>query len=761
MANVKQYRVQATEPTYELQSLGWKAFQQLCISVLGDVWGQVIQGYFDSRDGGRDGAFHGIWSRSGGEIFEGSFTVQCKFSSRSEKTLQFSDLQDELEKARRLAARGLAENYLLFTSMRLTGTSEEKIKTAFEELPGIKHFAAYGRDRISQLIRESPRLRMLVPRIYGLGDLGQILDERAYAQAQEILSALGDDLAKFVITDAYRRSATAIIEHGFVMLLGEPACGKSTIAAALSLGALDEWSCFTLKLHGPAAFVEHSNPHEPKQFFWIDDAFGATQLDLQATVDWNRVFPHVQAAIRRGAKVVFTSRDYIYRNARNFLKESALPVLQESQVVIHVEDLAKTEREQILYNHIKLGGQSKKFKKQVKPFLPNVASHQRFSPEIARRLGSPVFTRKLSVSGSGLNDFVARPMELLTEIIRTLDSGSRSAIALIFMRGGALSSPMSLSSEDAEALSLLGGTPAEVRMSLAALEGSLLLQVQEAGTFSWRFKHPTIRDAFGAIVAENRELMDIYLLGTPIRQLLLEISCGDMGIRGTKVIVPRDRFATVILRIGNFLSASYESRDAVNHFLGSRCNDDFLSTFLSEFPNFISSLNVGSYLYAVPDIAVIVRLNHGGLLPDAERVRHVAQIRKLAVETPDSGFLRLDVRELFKSEEFDATIEDVHSKLLPELSDCVQNWASNCSSDEDPEGYFSELKSALVDYGEIFSGDDAAMSLIDAAMNQIEEVIDKKRSEMPEDPDVDDYYSRDDRGHSAGGARSIFDDVDQ
>ena len=152
-------------------------------------------------------------------------------------------------------------------------------------------------------------------RVYGLGDLSQILDERAYAQAKEILSALGDDLAKFVITDAYRRSARALVEHGFVLLLGEPACGKSTIAAALALGALDEWGCSTIKVRDGDDFVRHSNPHEPRQFFWVDDAFGATQMDWSSTARWNGVFPHVHAAMRRGARVVFTSRDYIYRSA--------------------------------------------------------------------------------------------------------------------------------------------------------------------------------------------------------------------------------------------------------------------------------------------------------------------------------------------------------------------------------------------------------------------------------------------------------------
>ncbi|MCP1835334.1 hypothetical protein J2R76_003671 [Bradyrhizobium sp. USDA 4532] len=69
---------------------------------------------------------------------------------------------------------------------------------------------------------------MLIPHIYGLGDLSQILGHRAYDQAQEILSALGDDdMNKFVMTDAFRAAARAIVERSFVPFLGEPACGKS------------------------------------------------------------------------------------------------------------------------------------------------------------------------------------------------------------------------------------------------------------------------------------------------------------------------------------------------------------------------------------------------------------------------------------------------------------------------------------------------------------------------------------------------------
>ncbi len=171
MSDIAMRSVQANHPTYELHSLGWKAFQQLCVSVAGDVWGQVVQGFFDSHDGGRDGAFYGVWVPKGGEALEGSFAAQCKFSYKPNRTLNLLDLRDELAKAARLADRGLADNYILFTNMQLTGTSDETIRAAFEAIPGIKRCAIFGCERISQFIQESPRLRMLVPRVYGLGDL--------------------------------------------------------------------------------------------------------------------------------------------------------------------------------------------------------------------------------------------------------------------------------------------------------------------------------------------------------------------------------------------------------------------------------------------------------------------------------------------------------------------------------------------------------------------------------------------------------------
>ena len=108
-------------------------------------------------------------------------------------------LNDELEKAAALAAKGLAADYVILTNHSVTGASGLQIKAAFEGV-GVGRCRTFGYDWIVRQIRSSPRLRMMAPRLYGLGDLSDLLDARAYAQVQLILSAIGDDLQRLVDT---------------------------------------------------------------------------------------------------------------------------------------------------------------------------------------------------------------------------------------------------------------------------------------------------------------------------------------------------------------------------------------------------------------------------------------------------------------------------------------------------------------------------------------------------------------------------------
>jgi len=66
---------------YDLHTLGWHSFQQLCLTITREIFGQTVESFLDSADAGKDGAFAGIWKPIGDETLSGRFVIQCKFTS--------------------------------------------------------------------------------------------------------------------------------------------------------------------------------------------------------------------------------------------------------------------------------------------------------------------------------------------------------------------------------------------------------------------------------------------------------------------------------------------------------------------------------------------------------------------------------------------------------------------------------------------------------------------------------------------------------
>jgi hypothetical protein len=103
----------STSAPFPLHLLGWKSFQDLCVSVAEECLRRPVQTFLPNNDAGRDGAFVGRWD--GDAPAAGESTIQCKFTSKEALNLSLSMLDDELEKATRLVARGLAGDYVALT----------------------------------------------------------------------------------------------------------------------------------------------------------------------------------------------------------------------------------------------------------------------------------------------------------------------------------------------------------------------------------------------------------------------------------------------------------------------------------------------------------------------------------------------------------------------------------------------------------------------------------------------------------------------
>ena len=715
---------QAATADYPLHALGWKSFQDLAISVAEECLRRPVQSFLPTADAGRDGAFVGKWE--GDDPAAGESTIQCKFTSQPYRNLTLSQLADELEKARALATKGLAVDYIILTNHPITGANELKIKAAFEQV-GVGKCRVFGYDWIVRQIRKSPRLRMMAPRLYGLGDLSDLLDARAYEQAQLILSALGNDLQRLVVTDAHRKSVRAISEHNLVLLLGAPATGKSTIGAGIAVGAADIWQSSTIRATSPADVKKHLKAGG-KQFFWIDDAWGTTQYLRGLAEEWNQIFPLMQGGIKDGSRFLFTSRDYIWKSAKQDLKLNAIPVLGKSQVIINVQELSVQEKAQILYNHMKLGDQPVSFRTAIKEQLPEIAVRQDFLPEVARRLGSTFFAGKLSTTRGTIGAFFEKPKEFLLETITNLSLECRSALALIFMNGGGVRSPVQQSVAE-PAADAFGVSVASLKAELENLNGSLLLLARDEFSQYWTYKHPTVGDAFAAYVAQSPELVEVYLRGARAQSIAREVVCAGIDIFGAPVIVPHNLHELLAERMKDL--ESYE----LASFLSYRANAAFARLMLGQHPNLLERLRS----FSVPikedlDAQLLAALYEFGLLPEEIRSNFVEKVRRAAVEDADDSVLDEDtISRVLTEDERASILAEVEVDVLGKLEDHIDRVRRDWSSNYSPTSHFESFVTAIEAFADALGSRVNKAVILQQAQSNVDRAIESMNEEYEPD----------------------------
>lgn len=762
---------------FALHTLGWRNFQDLSAVILREFFGQTFKAFADSNDGGRDGAFYGKWVELKGKnatplsgISEGATVTQCKFMSKPGATLTPADIKDELAKIKRLVGKGLCKNYVLMTNAVVSGKSEEKIVSSIKAL-GVSHVEILDGSWICQTISLSQNLRLYVPRFYGLGDLSKILDERAYTQARSLLDYLKDDLATFVITDAYIKAADALKKHSFVFLVGEPASGKSVIAASLAVAAIDNWKCLAIKVNGPKEMLERWDPNEPGQFFWIDDAFGATYYDRSLTDQWIHALPDVGAAIKKGARIVITSRDYIYKEASGALKEYSYPFLREQQIVVRVNDLSTEEKEKILYNHIRLGDQSKEFKTAIKPHLEGVSKVERFLPEVARRLGNKMFSKDLDASDEEqIIHFMDRPSEFLQDVLKGLPPEHLAALYLVY-QSGKLESPVMASTLHKNIITRLGQDESTILRALSSLEGTFLrlTGIEERGSYNryWEFKHPTLREGLSTFLSTQPELLEVLIMGMTHDEVFTQLSCG----RKSKGLlrVPASLYGLVVDKLGqyreDFVTNPKIKDDRMlelrqYQFL-ERGSKEFLKQCIDKMPKLVKdTLDIWGQLGWDPKIMVLAILKKHNLLNEDDRLWAVYRIEQIAMDTPDATWIDdTSCEYLMTSQERKLLIAKIKKQLLTDFSEVLEEWA--LSEEDDLESYYEPLTETLEAYSNLFTQDEEVIQKIHRYELEIDERTEQDQEFNEDIPTWDaPSINRAPKVAQQGENRSIFDDVD-
>ena len=656
-----------------LHTLGWKAFQDLCAQVCREILDRPVEIFSEAKDDGQDAAFLSKPKQASQKSGEG--TVQVKYSSNPNRRLKLTDIGSEEPKIRRLVEDGRALTYVLMTNMPVDAAIASKIRQRLRSF-GVQHPHVFGRHFVTLAIRGSARLRALVPRVYGLGDLSVILDERQARQTQALLGHMLPTLKVYVPTRPHLQAVRALGEHKIVLLLGDPATGKSTIAAILATIAAEDPKHRCFKADGPLQLIDNWNPDEPGGFYWIDDAFGPNQMREDYVDKWIEIMPKVQAAMASGNYFVLTSRRHIYEAAHPKLGSRNHPLFRDRQAVVEVGELQHSERRQILYNHIKAGSQRKEWKAAVKPLLEELSNEQGLLPEIARRLGDPSYTRNIKPNRDDLIKFVREPKDHLLQVIAELPRTQRAALILVFLHRGNM--PVGNTDEAMQRLvmSACGVDIESIGQALRQLSRSFIVERSEGRDRFYSFKHPTLADALGAFLGDTDGMSELYLRGTRIETILSEVVCGGAAQIKDAVVIPQAQDALLVDR----LLETPDTKSLNRHlfaFLDQRASDDVVRMLAERSPSLLNRSSDRSWRTVYdPKIRTHARALRLGVLSAETREQTASLLVEDVIHYVDTSFLDDDgILALLRPRQLIELIKRIKTEVLPELPDKVSTVA--------------------------------------------------------------------------------------
>jgi energy-coupling factor transporter ATP-binding protein EcfA2 len=753
--------IHAYHVDFALHTLGWKAFQDLCAQVMEEELRASVSVYREAQDGGQDAVF----LARGADGFTTVGTVQCKFSGKPEQRLRASDITGELANVEQLVAKKMATVYYFVTSM---GVDADVARAIRERLSaqGVSEPHVLGKEWLLGKIKASPRLRALVPRVYGLGDLSTILDERCAAQTLALLSEHRKALHVYVPTAPHRTAVNILAQHKLVLLLGAPATGKSTLAAILAMMAVDKSDVQVFKCDGPLELKQHWNPHANKRLFWVDDAFGANLLMPDYVNAWIEFMPRLKTVLDHGCHFILTSRTHIWKEAEPRLGSRNHPLLTAGTAVVNVGDLTESEREQILYNHLKAGTQPSSWKARIKGYLPQLSKQNSLLPELARRLGDKDYTGNITTLPDDLLRFIAQPQEFLVQTFMELAPDQQAALTLVFLARSRLPVGLFPEAEAALVAASYGVTTANMTQALIRLGGSFVVRRSDGDQEYWAFWHPTFADAISEILSKRPDLISVYVRGVGLDTLLTEVVCEGAPPVRDAVVIPRSNSDALIERL---LETPDEesSNEQLFEFLNRRLPKDLVQKIIQRAPELLGRQGIRAPWRRIRS-QEIVRLrataHHMGLLSDDIRAETIAMLEDEALYSLDASFVTDDgILALFRPSELMHLTAGLLAKLDSEIAEEIATCQSEADPDGDIDSQFEKVTEFLYDIRHLVEGGATFEEKHGKFTHDLEHAkkdVEAKKSDEEEETSFFNSMPAAARPQQQRG-RSIFSDVDE
>lgn len=317
-------------------------FQAFCRDLLCRHLGTQVEAFPAGPDGGVDGRAH-----------DGATIIQCKRYT-ADKSKLYSALKEEARKERVQKA----ERYILLTTLPLTPADKDKIRALLPNIRSVED--VLGNDDIEGLVARYPDIRKLYPQLW-LGDedrqrqlLREELDKGAdlltLCEWEKMVAAL-----RYVAEPPLAAKALSILREKHVLIItGKPGIGKTTLAYYLIWHLVRELEYTFVYVSSDIDAAFQKFDEKKKQIFLYDDFLGANFMKYGFEKNEDKRLPLFlnKVAQSPGKLAVFTTREFIFRQALSLSEHFRENHDELSKMVLEIKTNENAYKAQILYNHL-------------------------------------------------------------------------------------------------------------------------------------------------------------------------------------------------------------------------------------------------------------------------------------------------------------------------------------------------------------------------------------------------------------------------
>lgn len=365
---------------YDFSRLNDKEFEELCADVIACIEKVRVERFKVGKDGGIDGRFY----QAGNEII-----LQCKHYIRTGYVGLISSLKKvELTKVSKLAPH----RYIFLTSCNLSPANKNEIKELFKPYI-IKNEDIYGLDDIESFLKVNKKIEKKHYKLWlsSINILEHILHQGILGKSDDFIESMKAESKFYYQTSDYEMTVDKLESNGVAIITGAPGVGKTTLANQMCLHYIAQ-SYNIIYIDNDVDEAAAIFSPEEKQLFYFDDFLGRNYLDALQNKSDSKIINFIKRVNRnKNKRFILTSRSSILNKGKELSEILRRENINNHEYEVHIDNLNKYDKANILYNHLWHSGLSLKY---INKIYKNknyhvIINHKNFNPRIISFITTP------------------------------------------------------------------------------------------------------------------------------------------------------------------------------------------------------------------------------------------------------------------------------------------------------------------------------------------------------------------------------------